>query len=197
MEVLKNRKAPIGILIDTNVIIYLQSKPYGAQLKDLMETLKTKKTALIVPQIVELELLKRSKDVGIFNDTIGYIQDNFDRWPISEDILSTSFILFILYRWNKKTSSIANAENINFTFDLIVAAHSASYQHLNPKNEIFILSADSTPYPTPYFNIVEQYKFDYPKKGTHLTLYLFSCDSKKLSEDKNKHNEDFFKSPTL
>lgn len=144
-----------SVVIDTNVIITLtENKHYKKDLSALIEKFEKDGVELIIPRIVEYELLKRADDICTFYDALEYVQSKFTRWEMSEPITKTGIALYALYNWDQTAKELMDQKRqkgqTNSLFhDLIVGSTAMHHEEATGKST-FILSADHD-FMRPYF----------------------------------------------
>jgi len=137
------------------LITIAENRKYKDGCLDLIESIENRKATLIIPQIVEYELLKRAENIIEYNETIELIKNRYVRWCLAPEITNTASKLYSLYRWNGTTKCDLMNNKTIFN-DLIVGATAIHWQKETKKNT-YILSSDRD-YMEPYFSVVSRYK---------------------------------------
>ena len=140
------------VILDTNIVIHLrQRNDYRAQCTGVIDRIIANGAKLIIPQIVECELIRNARDIKEFDDTLKFIKQ-FIRWKTTSEVIDTACRIQALYCWNDGTKNHGQKDIFN---DMIVGA-TAGHQEIQTKKKTYILSCNQD-FLSPYFEECHRY----------------------------------------
>lgn len=172
------------VVLDTDIIINLRQKnDYKKPLAEVIDKIKAGGVHIIIPQIVECELIRNARDAQEFQETQLFVSE-YISWPTKPEILNTACKIQAMYCWNEGTKDHGQKNIFN---DMIVGAI-AGYQEIDTKKSTYILSCNQD-FRSPYFE--ECHKIPLHCSSGKRILYIHYYRSKRriISRDWNEYQK--------
>jgi predicted nucleic acid-binding protein len=168
------------VVLDTNVLSYAKRKPYGIACSALLATLEKRGVKLVLPQIVEYEFLRHALSYEDYEEMRQWMAAKFERWPMSEGIVSAATLMQILLHAHDATR--AYAERKDTLADMLVAATTGKHQ-IEQQCTTYLLSGDAD-FPLPYIEPIARYDLQHRKEGGRMQyLHFYEVDVTLVNED--------------
>lgn len=151
MPILQTPKTNELVLLDTNVFAAMASG-FLNQCIEILKHLQAKDVWLVVPKVVQCELLKNSFSPAVYRETEEQLYDSFVILDLDVEIMDAACKLNSLYHWNAAIRNKVQKKNI-FN-DMIIGTMAAHSEKRGENNPSYILSEDGD-FLSPYFYEVE------------------------------------------
>lgn len=181
-----------SVVLDSNVIVTLtENRRYKKGCSELLDEIEDREVELIIPRIVEYELLKRAGSVVDFYKTLSFVEEKFTRREMSEPIMKTAIALYALYHWDETARECMEQKKQkghtnSFLHDLVVGSTAMHYQS-ETKRRTYILSADHD-FMRPFFS--QEYSWVLRDAKTNLramSFHLLRAEADLVIQEWEKH----------
>lgn len=168
------------VVLDTNIVNFARRKAYKSACTQLLTSLARRGVKLVIPQIVEYELLRHSENMAEYQRIKHELERQFKRWPIDEGIFQAAILMQCLYHWHEMSRKFS--ERRDTLADMLVAATAGKHQ-VEQQCRTYILSGDQD-YALPYVFPVAQYELEHNEKSTApLYVHFFEIYVDQVNRD--------------